>query len=77
MNESALNEARGFVCLLGVIFIVLGFVIILVFPAVIPSFLQNGVNHNGWWLVVFGAIGLMISFWGGSRDAKKPPRRSQ
>nr|MDO8083600.1 hypothetical protein [Candidatus Sigynarchaeum springense]MDO8115987.1 hypothetical protein [Candidatus Sigynarchaeota archaeon] len=72
MNESVLKEARGFVCLLGVIFIVLGLVIILVLPAVIPSVFQNGVNQNGWWLVVFGAIGLIISFWGGPREAKKP-----
>jgi uncharacterized membrane protein HdeD (DUF308 family) len=72
MDEQVLNEARGFVCFLGVIFIVMGLVIVWVLPAVIPSFQQNGANHNGWWLVVFGAIGMVLSCWGGSHETQTP-----
>jgi uncharacterized membrane protein HdeD (DUF308 family) len=72
MNEKGLDETRSFVCFLGVVFIVLGFVIILVLPAVFPFFQQNGVNQNGWWLVLFGAIGIIITCWRGPGKAPRP-----
>ncbi len=77
MDEKELNEARGFVCLLSVIFIVLGFVIVLVLPTAIPSFYQNGANQNGWWLVLFGAIGMILSCWGGSGNTRTPVEASK
>jgi uncharacterized membrane protein HdeD (DUF308 family) len=66
MDEKGLNESIGFVCLLAVVFIIVGVVIIWILPVAIPSFSQNGTNLNGWWLVAFGVIGLIASFWGGS-----------
>ncbi len=72
MNEKGLDEARGIVCLLGVVFIVLGLIIVLVLPAVIPFFSQNGMNLNGLWLVAFGVIGIIITCSRGSGGTRIP-----
>jgi H+/Cl- antiporter ClcA len=71
VDEKALNEAIGFVCLLSVVFIVMGIVIVWVLPAVFPFFQQNGANQNGWWLVVFGAIGIISSCLGGTGGTRR------
>ena len=72
MAEKGVNESMGFVCLLAVVFIILGVVIIWVLPVIIPSLNQNGANQNGWWLVAFGTIGIIISCWGGSGGTRRP-----
>ncbi|MBN2151846.1 MAG: hypothetical protein JW839_10395 [Candidatus Lokiarchaeota archaeon] len=76
MDERQSDEARGFVCCLGVLFVVLGLVIILVLPFAIPLLSENGVNQHGWWLVAFGAIGIAISAGGALRPPRRQPRRA-